>query len=84
MLEFLRTQFDKLLLLFMVIYFTIFMMILLIRYPNLDAGTLQWIEKSVDLVTGAIIGTVTGAAIALARNVAPPPPPPAPPPLPPH
>lgn len=61
--DFLKSQLDKLLLVFLIVYFTLFMIILLLRFPNLDGGTLQWIEKSVDMATGAIIGAVTTSAV---------------------
>lgn len=61
--DFLKAQGDKIILALLIGWFTVFMMVLLWRFPNLDAGTLQWIEKSVDMVTGALIAAVTTAGL---------------------
>ena len=63
MKDLIKSQFDKLILLLLIILFMLFMACLLLRFPNLDAGTLQWIEKSIDMAEGAVIGAVTTAAV---------------------
>lgn len=62
-MDFIKQQFDKILLTFLILFFTTVTGLLLIKFPNVDAATLQWIEKSNDLVLGALIGAVTTQAV---------------------
>lgn len=69
-IEFLKTQWDKILLCYVIVHFSTMMIYFLWRFPNLDAATLQWLEKSIDLAEGALIGAVTTAA-AMRRDPPP-------------
>lgn len=62
MSDFLKAQFDKLLLLTIIVFFTLVLLLLLYRFPNLDQSTLQWIEKSVDMATGGLIVAVNASS----------------------
>ena len=77
-IEFVRDQFDKLMLVFLVVFFMFYQMAMLMRFPNLDAATLQWMEKSSDMVLGALIVAVTTAINAARRGTSTPAPAPAP------
>ena len=61
--EFVKAQFDKVLLCFLTIFLSVFLILLLWHFPNLDQATLQWAEKSIDIVLGALITTITTAVV---------------------
>jgi hypothetical protein len=63
MKELIKGNFDKLLLFGLIIWFTGQGVLLLIKFPNIDAATLQWAEKSTDLTLGALIGAITTQAV---------------------
>jgi hypothetical protein len=63
MKELIKGNFDKLLLFALIIWFTGQGLTLLIRFPNIDAATLQWAEKSTDLTLGALIGAITTQSV---------------------
>jgi hypothetical protein len=57
-MDFLKAQFDKLLL----VGFTLVMLALLalmLAY-KMDTGAIAWLEKSVDMVTGSLLTLITG------------------------
>ena len=58
-MKLIKDEFDKFLLLLLIVFFCVSTAILLIHFPNIDAATLQWIEKSSDMCLGALIGAVT-------------------------
>ena len=57
-IEFLKSQIDKILLIFLIGHFSVMMIYFLWRFPNLEGATLQWLEKSIDIAEGALIGAV--------------------------
>jgi hypothetical protein len=63
-MDFLKTQFDKLLM----TGFAVFLLILLALLLSfkLDGGVVAWLEKSIDMVTGSLLTMVTGQ---LLRNL---------------
>jgi hypothetical protein len=77
-MDFLRSQFDKLLLACFVAFLLGMLFHLLRERP--DSSAIAWLEKSVDMVTGALLALVTGriAMPIQARETAPAPRPAAP------
>jgi hypothetical protein len=56
--EFLRSQFDKLLL---VGFATILLALLALMVSyKMDSGAIAWLEKSFDMVTGSLLTLITG------------------------
>ena len=60
MIDFIKMQFDKVLIAGLIIYFITMQGLMLLHFPNIDGATLQWIEKSSDILLGALVALIIG------------------------
>lgn len=63
-MDLLRAQFDKLLLAALICFFCGVLIYLARLADPVAAPALAWTEKSIDFLTGALLGIVTGRAIS--------------------
>jgi hypothetical protein len=60
-MDFLKTQFDKLLLMAFIIALVCMLLHMISVRP--ESTAVAWLEKSIDMVTGALLALVTGAVL---------------------